>query len=203
MPRTSPFPEPTIPPGARRRPRRRALALLAMLALLLAPTAVAHGTLVLGSVTLTPDPPRPGASLVITVDLATTARSPVEGAKLSGTLVPANRPGATPVALTFQEYKEPYGTYRASFDAPAAGTYTLTVRDSTYKNEDTTAKVALQIGGTAPNGSLDFTFPPVNTGSRSVVRWLLWLVGLPLLAGVVVTILVLRSKRGERTVEDR
>jgi hypothetical protein len=27
------------------------------------------------------------------------------------------------------------------------------------------------------------------------VRWLLWLVGLPLLAGVVVTVLVLRSKR--------
>ncbi|MEJ2291917.1 MAG: hypothetical protein P8Y05_09405 [Deinococcales bacterium] len=142
------------------------------------------------------------AGLLALVDLATTAKSPVEGAKLSGTLVPTNRPDAPPLPLTFQEYKEPYGTYRASFDAPPAGAYTLTVRDSTYKNEDATATVALRVGGSASNGSLDFAFPPTNPGSRSVVRWLLWLVGLPLLTGVVVTILVLRSKRDERAGED-
>ena len=200
MPRIPRSSGPTFPAAV----RRRAPALLTMLALLLAPvSAAAHGTIVLGSVTFNPDPPRPGASLVVTVDLATSARSPVEGAKLSGTLVPANHPAATPIALSFQEYQEPYGTYRASLTAPAAGTYTLTVRDSTYKNEDTTADVTLRVGGAAPNGSLDFAFPPVNPGSHSVVRWLLWLIGLPLLTGVVVTFLVLRSKRQEHAGEDR
>ena len=192
---------PALPPRVRGRTvaRRRAgselVVLLALVAFLVPAAAFAHGTVVLGAVTANPDPPSPGAPLILTVDLATLSKAPVEGAKLEGTLQPAGQPGAAPTPLTFQEYPEPYGTYRARLEAaPPPGRYTLTVRDRTYPKEDIRASVTLQVGGAQPNGSLDFTFPPARGGSRSVVRWLLWLVGLPLLAGVVVTVLVLRSK---------
>ena len=169
-----------------------------MLALLGPPPALAHGTVVLGAVTADPDPPQPGAPLIVTVDLAKRSKAPVEGAKLEGGLRPAGNPDAAATPLAFREYAEPYGTYRARLQAPPAGRYTLTVRDRTYPNEDIRASVTLQVGGTQPNGSLDFTFPPATGGPRSVVRWLLWLVGLPLLAGVVVSVLVWRSRRTER-----
>jgi hypothetical protein len=188
---------PRSPHPDRRRPAagRLASTLLALALLLTAASAAGHGMVVLGAVTANPDPPRPGAALVVTVDLATLSKSPVEGAKLVGSLMPADRPDATPTEVAFREYPEPYGTYRAQLTAPPAGRYDLTVRDRTYPNEDISATVTLQVGGAKPNGTLDFTFPPATGGPRSLVRWLLWLVGLPLLAGVVVTVLVLRSKR--------
>jgi len=171
------------------------VALSAVLALLGPSPALAHGTVVLGAVTANPDPPRPGAALILTVDLARRSKAPVEGAKLEGSLRPAGNPDAAATPLAFREYPEPYGTYRARLQAPPAGRYTLTVRDRTYPKEDIRASVMLQVGGSQPNGSLDFSFPPATGGPRSVVRWLLWLVGVPLLAGVVVTVLMLRSKR--------
>ena len=199
-PPAPPAPAPRVQRGACRRPlHRRASALLVFLPVLLAcltpAVALAHGTVVLGAVTANPDPPRPGAPLILTVDLAKLSKAPVEGAKLEGTLRPAGRPDAAAMPIAFREYPEPYGTYRARLEAaPPAGRYTLTVRDRTYPSEDIRASVTLQVGGAQPNGSLDFTFPPATGGPRSVLRWLLWLVGLPLLAGVVVTVLVLRSK---------
>lgn len=201
--RCPPAPAPRAQGGACRRPQhRRASALLVLLPVLLAclspAVALAHGTVVLGAVTANPDPPRPGAPLILTVDLAKLSKAPVEGAKLEGSLRPAGRPDAAATPIAFQEYPEPYGTYRARLEAPPAGRYTLTVRDRTYPREDIRASVTLQVGGAQPNGSLDFTFPPATGGPRSVLRWLLWLVGLPLLAGVVVTVLVLRSKNQEK-----
>lgn len=202
--------DPALPPQRRtqRRPRhrsRRPLAPrrlfpvlasgLALLWLLLVGTAAAHGTLVMGSVTASPDPPQPGKPLVVTVDLQNTNRSPVEGAKLAGVLVPAGQPGATPIPLAFREFKEPYGTYRAQLDAPPAGSYTLTIHDHTYPKENVAASVTLRVGGQAPGGSLDFTFPATRGPQRSLLSWLAWLVGLPLLTAIVVTVLVLRSKR--------
>ena len=180
---------------ARRRAPPALVVLLALVTFLAPAAAFAHGTVVLGAVTANPDPPRPGAPLILTVDLAKLSKAPVEGARLEGSLRPAGQPDAAATPLAFQEYPEPYGTYRARLEAaPPAGRYTLTVRDRTYPKEDIRASVTLQVGGAQPNGSLDFTFPPVRGGPRSVVRWLLWLVGLPLLAGVVVTVLVLRAK---------
>jgi len=173
----------------------------AVLALLGPSPALAHGTVVLGAVTAEPDPPQPGAPLILTVDLAKRSKAPVEGAKLEGSLRPAGKPDAAATPLAFQEYAEPYGTYRARLQAPPAGSYTLTVRDRTYPKEDIRASVTLQVGGTQPNGSLDFTFPPATGGPRSVVRWLLWLVGLPLLAGVVVSVLMLRSKGAQQDAQ--
>jgi len=207
-------------PLSARSQRRAAQRLACSLTVLLASTvlslAQAHGSLVLGAVSLSPDPPVPGEALTISVVLATSGNAPVEGAKLAGELTataaaeadaastgtstttgtPTTMVPAIPVPL--REFPEPYGTYRARITAPAAGRYTLKVVDHTYPKESTSASVVLQVGGPAANGALDFTFPPTNV-PRSLVSWLLWLVGLPLAAGIVVTVLMMRSKRGEGT----
>lgn len=207
------LPRKPLQPARTARPRRPGappalrptllMALLMALLMVIGPTtAAAHGTVVMGAVTANPDPPRPGQTLVVTVDLQNSGRAPVEGAKLSGELRPVGRPDASGTPLAFQEYKEPYGTYRARLTAPAAGSYTLTVRDRTYPKENVAASVTLAVGGTAPNGTLDFTFPPV-ADSRSVQSWLLWVIGLPVAVGVVGTFLVLRSKGNEDGEGDR
>ena len=163
-------------------------------------TAAAHGTLIRGSLTLAPDPPRPGQPMVLTIELANTRDNPVEGAKLAAVLTaeaPAGS-GATvkPLTIPLQEYQEPYGTYRAELAAPTAGSYTLTVHDRTNPGEDTTASVPLRIGGNVANGTRGFTFPGSAQGSSSVTTWLAWLIGVPLVVGIVVTILVRRSSQG-------
>lgn len=180
--------------------KRAALRLtLAALALTAAAVAWAHGNVVRGAVTVTPDPPRPGRPWVVTVELQSSSGAPVEGARLVGELksqAASGAPSPAPAtALAFKEYQEPYGTYRAQLVAPPAGTYRLALLDETYPKERTRAQVTLSVGGSKPNGALDFAFPPTG-GSRSLSTWLLWLVGLPVVAGIVVTVLVLRSRPG-------
>lgn len=198
-----PPPERARATGRDARSRRLALALTLAVAWTAAAfgTAAAHGALIRGSVTLAPDPPQPGRPMVLTVDLATAGNRPVEGATLVADLkTQAPSPSAataTPQTIPLQEYKEPYGTYRAQLAAPPAGSYTLILHDHTGAGEDATATVPLRIGGTVANGSLGFTFPAAHAGGGSVTRWLLWLIALPLAVGIVVSVLVRRSKREE------
>lgn len=181
--------------------RRLAVATLLALAWVAAGPgwAAAHGTLIRGSLTLAPDPPRPGQPMVLTIDLATTNDSPVEGAKLVADLTPEAPAGSTaaapPRVIPIQEYKEPYGTYRAQLTAPPAGSYVLSIHDRTQPGEDARVELPLRIGGTVANGSLGFTFPG-SGASHGLASWLVWLIGVPLAAGIVVTILVRRSARG-------
>ena len=191
--------------------RRSRAALVASLALALGAawlgTASAHGTLVRGALTLDPDPPRAGRPMVLSIELAKTNNDPVEGAELVAELKPAAArgpgapagPSASAGTRTFplQEYREPYGTYRAELTAPPAGSYTLTVHDRTEPGEDTTAAVPVRIGGDVANGDLGFTFPGGAGSSHPLATWLIWLVGVPLAVGIVVTVLMRRAGRAE------
>jgi len=164
--------------------------------------ALAHGTFIRGSVTVVPDPPSPGRPMVLTVDLANPSNSPVEGAKLVAELTPkAATVGAGARTFPLQEYKEPYGTYRAQFTAPPAGSYTLSVHDRTEPGEDTTATVPLRVGGNVANGTLGFTLAGAAGGSGGPGSWLLWLIVVPVAAGLAVTVLVWRSRSREAEVD--
>lgn len=182
---------------------RPALAVvLACGALLLTP-ALAHGTVIRGSVTIEPDPPKPDQPMVLTVDLARTSNAPVEGATLVAELTAkAAKLGTGARTIPLQEYKEPYGTYRAQFAAPAAGSYTLTVHDRTDPGEDTIASVPLRVGGNVANGTLGFTLAGAPGSSGGLGTWLLWLIAVPVAAGAVVTILVRRSRPDAAEADD-
>jgi hypothetical protein len=178
----------------------RAALLVAAMALLGA--AAAHATLVFGELTLTPDPATAGAPLSVTVTLEDPSLTPVEDAivtlefrTLDDGAAPLPTDGTYPPALrTVRLVETDPAVYTADLDLPAAGSYQVRVRDNTYQYEEANASVVLAIDG-RPLGALPFVLPPTQVGPRGLATWLLWLIGVPLVAGAVVTVLVLTSNR--------
>ncbi|CAN5675947.1 hypothetical protein BH23DEI1_BH23DEI1_19770 [soil metagenome] len=173
----------------------------------------AHATLVLGEVTLSPDPPLPGESFVVRVTLHDPAMAPIEDAVVFIEVREQQRATAElPLASTERpELPDPDLEERLLEVAPAryetdivvagTGEYHLLVRDRTFEWEEANASVLIEVGGAAV-GSIPFILPPTAIGPRSLWTWLVWLVGLPIVAGVVVTVLVLTSGRSRGAAEE-
>ena len=186
----------------RRRPERRRLlrATLATVLVGAASAALAHATIVFGTLTTSPNPPPTGTTFAFELTLDDPAGAPVEDAVVRAELTPATPDGvrAEPdgaareplVETRFQEV-EP-GVYRAELTVPEGGTYRILLRDQTFQQEEATQVVSMRIGAEEPLAPIDFLFPPTATGGN-LGTWLLWLVAIPLVAGIVVTILVLRQ----------
>ena len=148
--------------------------------------ALAHATLVLGTVATAPTPPQAGAPFTLAVRLLDLTQVPVEDARV---LAEFRRPGQEePVAARFRESDTP-GVYETTLTLPCAGDYTLLLRDQTYRREEAQAALGFPVGRT-PAEPLTFVFPPTAAGV-GVWTWIGFLVGLPLLAGGAVTALVL------------
>lgn len=197
-----------------RRPARSLLQLLACLALLAtASVGSSHATLVIGNVQLNPDPPVAGTPFTLTVRLEDTLLTPVEKAHVrvelrfddpAGPPVPESAIGSeasefltlSPVAAS-ERFVETAtrGTYSGTITAPDAGEYVLSIRDTTFLNEEAIANIRLHVDG-APHGSMAFVLPPTPIAPRSLSTWLIWLVGIPLAAAAVTTVLVLRKPAG-------
>lgn len=178
----------------------------------------AHATLVIGSLTLAPDPPVAGEPLLVTITLKDPLLVEVEKALVrvqfreltaAGPSVPESVTGseaveflATSSVLESDYFPETApGTYAGTITAPNTGAYTVSVRDTTFRNEEAIANITLAIGG-EPNGSVAFVLPPTPLAPRSLSTWLIWLVGVPLLAGVVITVMVLRQAGPEEAAEE-
>lgn len=148
--------------------------------------ALAHVTLVLGTVATAPTPPQAGAPFTLTIRLLDLTQVPVEDARV---LAEFRRPGrAEPVTARFEESSTP-GVYETTLTLPRAGDYTLLLRDQTYRREEAQATLGFPVGR-APAEPLTFVLPATATGA-GVWTWIGFLVGLPLLAGGTVTALVL------------
>lgn len=179
--------------SAERRRRGWSVAPLVAAALLLS-AAGAHATLVLGELVLDPDPPAVGAPSGVTVTLRDPSGTPIQDARIQLDVRPADQPDATATVVPLREQASPEGSYRGGWTPSVAGAVTALVRDQTYRQEEARANVNLVVGGDA-NGTVPFVLPPTATGPRSIATWLVWLIGLPVAAGVLVTVLVLRGGR--------
>ena len=183
-------------------------ALLATLLLVTLGGAAAHAFLVLGELRVEPDPPLPGGPLRVIVTMADPSLAPVEDAivfievrrqRLVGDDVPAaatETPELPPPDARVDLVERAPGRYEGELTAPPAGSHHLLIRDQTFQWEEANASVMLEVGNAAL-GTTPFILPPTAIGPRSVWTWLLWLIGLPLLAGLVVTALVLGSRGGK------
>lgn len=184
---------------------RRAATIVLVLA---ASLAFAHPMLVIGEVRFDPDPPVPGEAATAVLTLQDTSLTEVEDAVVflelrSGS--PASEgaePRGEPLFATDRLEEVSPGVYETVIEVPQPGSYTLSVRDRTYRQEEAVANVELVIDG-EPVDFVPFVLPPTATGPASLGSWLIWLVGVPLLAGVVVTVLVLRSGRGGDPGDER
>lgn len=183
---------------AKRRPRgtwRRAG--LAVTLASAAAWAGAHATLVFGTVTTDPVPPRAADPVAIVLEMRDPVDAPVEDAVV---FVEATAPSGA--VLESDRFAEPEpGLYRTELALPESGEWTLLFRDQTFRQEEAQATLTLAVGPDGQREPLSFIFPPTATGPTSLTTWLVWLIGLPLVAGVVVTIIVLRGGRGEDAAE--
>ncbi len=185
-----------FPPATRPLPRR-ARAWLAALPLLAGGMALAHATIVIGSLASEPAAPPPGRPFTLRVELIDPFGVPTEDAVLLAEFLEKDAESevtAAPLRLT--ETTTP-GRYEATAVLPAVGAYALRLRDRTFRQEEAQALVELDYGSgplfTAANRG--FLFPPTATGPQGLGTWLVWLLGVPLLVGAAVTLLVLRGGR--------
>lgn len=181
---------------------------LATLLALVVGVVGAHATLVFGELTLTPDPPQPGVPFEVVVTLEDPTVTPIEDALIAlefrvlppgtdASPAPTDADAPPPLrAIDLVEIRP--AVYRGEVDLPEATTYTVRVRDRTFEFEEATASLVVEVGGRT-HGALPFILPPTQVGPRGLATWLLWLVGVPLVAGAVVTVLVLTSPRPERS----
>ena len=170
--------------------------LLVLLAFAGISAAAAHATIVLGHFEVLPARPAAGAPLTLRLGLEDPTQVPIQDAVVFAELRPTHNPNAAPIRAEFNETATP-GTYEATTTLPRAGAYRVLLRDQTYRQEEATATLAapLRVGGA--NAAQDFNFPPTATGAAGWRSWLLWLIGLPLVAALLVTVLVLTRGSSE------
>lgn len=173
------------------------LFMLVLLGLTEIQTAAAHATLVLGHLEVLPERPAESAPLELRLRLEDPTQVPIQDAAVFADLRPMGQPDAEPVRAEFSETQTP-GTYEATATLARPGPYRVVLRDQTYRQEEATATLTepLRVGGA--NTAQDFNFPPTATGSAGWRTWLLWLLGLPLVAALLVTVLVLTRGGGDK-----
>ena len=155
--------------------------------------AFAHATLVMGTLTSNPPMPQPGEPLALTLELVDPAQVPVEDALVIAEFRPQGAVEvAEPVSARF-EASSLKGVYETEVTLPEAGDWQLVLRDQTFRQEEARATLSFPVGIGGAQEPLSFIFPPTATGPRNLSIWLLWVLVLPLVAGVVVTVVVLRS----------
>ena len=163
----------------------------------LAAAVYAHATLVLGTLSTLPTEPRAGEPFTLQLTMTDPTGFPIEDAYVLAEFdQAADQAGEEPLSVTFEEVSA--GTYATDVTLPEAGDYTLLLRDQTFRQEEAQAskEVVLGDGSLFQDGDTSIVFPPTQTTS-SLQTWLIWLIALPVLAGVVVTVLVLRSSKPE------
>jgi len=174
--------------------------------------AAAHATLVIGTLMLEPDPATTAATadtadaVNVTIDLEDPGLVEVEDAVIFLELRPIpdgalsatenEQPRGEAQFVTDRIPEIAAGRYQVRIPTPAPGRYLLSVRDRTYRQEEAVANLTVTFGS-EPIGELVFVLPPTEIGPASLGSWLLWLIVVPVVAGVVVTILVLRGGRGD------
>lgn len=169
----------------------RGFGLLAALAALLGGAALAHATLVFGTLSSAPPAPRPGEPFTLRLELADPTGTPVEDAYVLAEF--RRQEDDEPVSARLEEGEVP-GRYQASLALPQPGSYQLLLRDQTFRQEEARAELEVTLGDGPlfPEGKDAIVFPPTATGPANLGTWLIWLIAVPLAAGVVVTVLVLR-----------
>ncbi len=180
-----------------RRPRRRPRVLRAAVAaalVALAGAALAHATLVFGTVSTEPAPPRAAEPFDVVLEMRDPVDAPVEDAVV---FVEASAPSGVPRVESDRFTEVAPGLYRSELTLSEPGAWTLLFRDQTFRQEEAQATVTLQVGADGSDERLSFIFPPTATGPTNLATWLVWLIGLPLVAGAVVTVIVLRGGRDE------
>jgi hypothetical protein len=187
-----------ISPAAERCPSV-ALPVVLLIALFLAGSAAAHQSLLFAHVRTRPAAPPAGEPFELLVHLTDSSHRDVTGVELVARVAHVAVAGADegaggaqePAGATRLSAEPGSGRYRALVPARPAGEYRLTLEEIVDGQSETSASTQIVVGGEAPV-EMQLVLPP--SGRSGLGTWLVWLVGLPLLAGLLVTLLVLTGR---------
>ena len=154
--------------------------------------ASAHATLVLGNVTIDPNPPVLNEKVRLTVIMTDPILVPIEDAILKAELT--SSVSNDTIAIELFENEVP-GIYLGALTFTSPGVYSLLLRDQTFRQEEASATLELTIGTGEPIEPITFVFPPTATSSRTISTWLIWLVGIPTIVALIVTAVVVFTNR--------
>lgn len=179
--------------------------LLGCLAMWVVSSVGAHSTLVIGTLSFTPDPVGGAPELVARLVLEDPGLVEVEDAVLFLEFRRLDGAAAAPAANAQPETEPSFvsdqlpevepGTYEIRVPTPEPGTYVLSIRDKTYRQEEAVTNLVVPFAANSAVGEHPFVLPPTATGPTSLGTWLVWLIGVPIVAGAIVTFLVLRGGR--------
>jgi hypothetical protein len=178
---------------------RRLLPLILLIALIV-PEVSAHAFFVTGEITTTPTPAPVGEEFVLQINMTDPSGAPVEDATVAAEFTK----DGDMQRFEFFDSGVP-GLYSATVTLPSEGTYSVLLRDTTYQQEEAKATIEFTLGESQPD-SIAFIFPPTQTGNNNLSTWLIWVIGIPVLAGIVVTVLVLlntKDKTAEQEAETK
>ena len=149
----------------------------------------AHAFFVTGEITTTPTPAPVGEEFVLQINMTDPSGAPVEDAVIAAEFSKDGEMNR----FEFSDSGVP-GLYSAKVTLPSEGMYSLLLRDTTYKQEEAKATIEFTLGPDQPD-SIAFIFPPTRTSSNNLATWLVWVIGIPVIAGIVVTVLVLMNTK--------
>lgn len=159
-------------------------------------SVLAHATLVLGAFQSDPVVPQAGEPFTLMLALEDPTEVPVEDAWVLAEFRPEGASeGSEPISVRFEETVP--GRYETEVTLPNDGDWQLLLRDQTFRQEEARAELAFPVGREVDSESLFFVFPPTATGSQGLATWLIWVIILPIAAGIIVTVVVLRQARKE------
>ena len=169
------------------------LALLSLLLFSFMPQAAAHATIVLGTLSTEPAVLSTGESFKLKIDMVDPSQTPIEDAWVLAEFRPEDAAlSDESIEVRFEEVTNQKGTYVTELSLPQTGNWQLLLRDQTFRQEEATASLTFPLINNTQVEPINFIFPPTVT-TNAVRTWLIWLIALPILAGIIVTIIVLRQ----------
>ncbi len=153
-----------------------------------------HASIVLVTLTITPRSPKVNQDFQIELYLEDRFQTPIEDAIILVELSPEEVSGFVPIIANLTEVSA--GTYQTSVNLLKEGSWQLFFRDQTFKREEATASASIKVGAENPE-TIEFIFPPTQVSSNNLWVWLVWVIGLPILAAIIVTVLVLSTGNAE------
>ena len=169
--------------------------LISFLSLVLLGVVFSHASVVIVTLTITPRSPEANQNFQIELYLEDPLQTPVEDAII---LVEASMQEVDSVPIIANLTENSAGTYQTNIKLPQEGTWELFFRDKTFKQEEATALTSITVGTENPK-RIEFIFPPTQISSNNLWVWLIWVIGLPIVAALIVTVLVLSSGKAENS----
>lgn len=156
--------------------------------------ALAHASIVIVTLTITPNKFEAQQDFQIKLYLEDLLKTPIEDAVILVEATPESS-SVQPIIANLKE--ELAGSYQATLNLPREGKWELFFRDQTFKQEEATATATIDVG--KENPEIEFIFPPTKVSSSNLWIWLIWVIGLPIIAGIIVTVLVLSNSASTKS----